>query len=157
MANPRNSGGMEKELRSAIAKLYQNYDFVTDEYDRLFDIVDAVREEYNNTKSMMIYHRYNEYKRLIKNAIRKWRSVEKRSSLAISRKQSNASFAQAINTFSGSQSAGRGAAVAAGTPLPGIQEQSATFSSNLNARLRANKGESWNIQKEVSIYWSLGA
>lgn len=138
MNNPRNGGGMEKELRSAIAKLYQNYDFVTDEYDRLFDVVDAVREEYNNTKSMMIYHRYNEYKRLIKNAIRKWRSVEKRSSLAISRKQSNASFAQAINTFNSSLPAGRGGASAV---LPGIQEQSATFSSNLNARLRANKGK----------------
>ena len=48
---------MERELKTSIAKLYQNFDCVTDEYDRLFDIVDAVREEYNNTKSMFIYHR----------------------------------------------------------------------------------------------------
>lgn len=136
---------MERELKSSIAKLYQNYDFVTDEYDRLFDIVDAIREEYNNTKSMLLYHRYHEYKRLIKNAIRKWRAVEKRSSLAISRKQSNASFAQAISNM------GSLSRTSLGPTLPGIQEDpTGSYSNNLNARLRANKGN-----KPYSIHYHL--
>lgn len=48
---------MERELKASIAKLYQNYDCVTDEYDRLFDIVDVIREDYTNTKSMFVYYR----------------------------------------------------------------------------------------------------
>lgn len=124
---------MERELKASIARLYQNYDFVTDEYDRLFDIVDSVREDYNNTKSLFLYHRYHEFKRLIKNAIRKWRAVEKRNSLAVSRKQSNASFALAIQTGSLNRGLNPG--------LPGIpEENSNSYSGNLNARLRANKG-----------------
>lgn len=130
---------MEKELKASLAKLYQNYDFVTDEYDRLFDIVDSMREDYNNTKSMLLYHRYNEYKRLIKNAIRKWSAVEKRSTLNISRKQSNASFAQAINN---SNSLNR---MNVGPGMPGISEDGTTnYSSNLNVRLRANRGNHIN-------------
>lgn len=124
---------MEKELKASLAKLYQNYDFVTDEYDRLFDIVDSMREDYNNTKSMLLYQRYHEYKRLIKNAIRKWSAVEKRSTLNISRKQSNVSFAQAINNSNSTNRMSGG--------LSGISEDGATnYSNNLNARLRANKG-----------------
>lgn len=48
---------MERELKASMAKLYQSFDCVTDEYDRLFDIVDVIREDYNNTKSMFLYHR----------------------------------------------------------------------------------------------------
>ena len=128
-----NTASMERELKASIARLYQNYDFVTDEYDRLFDIVDSVREDYNNTKSLFLYHRYHEFKRLIKNAIRKWRAVEKRNSLAVSRKQSNASFAMALQTNSLNRGLNSG--------LPGIpEENSKKYGGNLNASLRANKG-----------------
>ncbi|KAF6039874.1 hypothetical protein EB796_001817 [Bugula neritina] len=132
---------MEKELKSSIAKLYHTYDSITDEYDRLYDIVDSVREDYTNTKSLFIYYRYHEFKRLIKNAIRKWRSVEKRNSLAASRKQSNTSFAMALTSGSLNRS---------GAYLPGIPEESSgSYSRNLNYKSRNQKMK--NLLCKLSI------
>jgi len=138
---------MEKELKSSIAKLYHTYDSITDEYDRLYDIVDSVREDYTNTKSLFIYYRYHEFKRLIKNAIRKWRSVEKRNSLAASRKQSNTSFAMALTSGSLNRS---------GAYLPGIPEESSgSYSRNLNVRLRANRGNYLLKRDTMCRHWCL--
>lgn len=127
------STGMERELRSSIAKLYQNYDFVTDEYDRLYEIVDRLREDYNNSKNLLFYNRYKEFRRIIKNALRQWRSVEKRSTLAMSRKTSNVNYslAMSLNRPGGSSN---GASSGSGT-------EANSFSQNLDARLKAQSSK----------------
>jgi len=130
-----NVGGMERELKAALAKLYQSYDAATDEYDKLFDVAEEMREEYNNTKGILPYNRYHEYKRIIKNAIRKWRAVEKKNTLAFSRKQSSTSFANVIGgMMQRSKSSGSSSLQGFGA------SESANLSNNLNARLRADRG-----------------
>lgn len=133
--------GLERELRASMAKLYQNYDFVTDEYDRLYEIVDKLREDYNNSKNMFIYNRYKEFIRIIKNALRQWRTVEKRSTLAMSRKTSNTNYSMALN---GSLQRMGGLSAAPhfkASSLGSIDEGSTMFTGNLDARLRAQHSE----------------
>lgn len=129
---------MEKDLKSSIAKLYQNYDAVTDEYDRLYDIVDKLREDYNNSKHLLFYNRYKEFRRLIKNALRQWRSVEKRSTLAMSRKTSNTNYSKALT---GSLSRNPVPINGKVSPSLGSIEEGSSFSQNLDARLRAQHNE----------------
>lgn len=128
--------GLERELRSSMAKLYQTYDFVTDEYDRLYEIVDKLREDYNNSKHMFIYNRYKEFIRIIKNALRQWRTVEKRSTLAMSRKTSNTNYSMALNS-SLNRLGGLSTPHYKASSLGSIDEGSTTFTGNLEARLRA--------------------
>ena len=130
---------MERDLRSSVAKLYQNYDFVTEEYDRLYEIVDSLREDYNNSKNFLFYRRYKEFRRIIKNSIRKWRSVEKKSTLAMSRKQSNNNYSAAM---SGSLSRGLAAPGGRGMMLGTVDETSVhSFTNNLDARLKAQNSK----------------
>jgi len=131
---------MEKDLKSSIAKLYQNYDAVTDEYDRLYDIVDKLREDYNNSKHLLFYNRYKEFRRLIKNALRQWRSVEKRSTLAMSRKTSNTNYSKALT---GSLSRNPVPINGKVSPSLGSIEEGSSFSQNLDARLRAQHSKLW--------------
>lgn len=127
---------MERELKSSIAKLYQNYDFVTDEYDRLYEIVDKLREDYNNSKNLLFYSRYKEFRRMIKNSLRQWRSVEKRSTLAMSRKTSNNNYMALSSSLPRGALQPRGGGGGNTTSLASIDE-GGSFTNNLDARLKA--------------------
>ncbi|XP_067930451.1 uncharacterized protein [Watersipora subatra] len=141
---------MEKDLKSSIAKLYQNYDFITDEYDRLYEIVDKLREDYNNSKNLLFYNRYKEFRRVIKNALRQWKSVEKRSTLAMSRKTSNTNYTLAMSVNRQPLNTGSTGSVADGS----------SFSANLDARLKAQNNaatrdlyaECTRLEREIYQY-----
>lgn len=130
---------MERELKASIARLYQNYDFVTDEYDRLYEIVDKLREDYNNSKNLLFYNRYKEFRRMIKNSLRQWRSVEKRSTLAMSRKTSNNNYMAMSSSLPRGQMPGGGRGGNT-TSLASIDE-GGSFTNNLDARLKAQHSE----------------
>lgn len=145
--------GTERELKASLLKLYQTYDTTTDEYDKLYDIIDALREEYNNCKHFFIYRRYKEFKRIIKNAVRKWRTTEKRISLQTSKRMSNAGQANFLhNTGTG---ASPGGTLVRDSSVPNMP-----LTNNLAMRIRSYSSsttrdlfsEGQRLEKEIMHY-----